>query len=185
MRLYSKTNTFVLSLILLWGMGFVSSAQAASAEIINRQASAALAQLHTLQPEILGLTAKASAVLIFPKVRKAAFGIGFTRGEGALFVQGKVQAYYKMSGFNLGLQAGIKNNSQVYLFMTEEALENFMQKNRRNGFEIGVALPNRGANGMIDSYKQNQTVLGFTFNNRGLIAELNINFDQLIKIDKV
>src|SRR4051794_41023431 len=75
---------------------------------IDRDSQAALAALYASVPAAKQLAAKATAILVFPKVTKAGLGIGGQSGEGALIKRGTPVAYYKTGGGSVGLQAGVQ-----------------------------------------------------------------------------
>src|SRR6187200_507466 len=59
------------------------------------------AALNNLYAKVVGakvLGGKAVAILVFPKITKAGFGIGGQSGEGTLFKSGKAVAFYRTSG---------------------------------------------------------------------------------------
>ena len=93
------------------------------------------AQLVKTAPLAKTLESKAHAVVVFPEITKAGFGIGGQYGEGALFKAGKATAYYKTTGASFGLQAGGQKYGYAMFFMNEKALA---QLDNANGFEVGV-----------------------------------------------
>jgi len=70
----------------------------------------------------------AAAVLIFPRVLKAGFGIGGEYGEGVLRQGGQNLEYYSTAAASIGFQAGAQSKSVVVVFMTKEALTDFRSK---------------------------------------------------------
>ena len=66
----------------------------------------ALAALVAKVPLAKSLQPKATAILVFPSVKKAGLGIGGQYGEGTLLKGGKAAAFYKTTGASMGLQAG-------------------------------------------------------------------------------
>ena len=65
-----------------------------------------LATLVAKVPLAKSLQPKATAILVFPGVKKAGLGIGGQYGEGTLLKGGKAAAFYKTTGASIGLQAG-------------------------------------------------------------------------------
>src|SRR5215471_1431869 len=111
------------------------AAIAATAAEISRDASASLNQLYASVPAAKALGAKASAILVFPKVTKAGLGVGGQFGEGALLRGGKPVAYYSTGGASLGLQAGAQQYGYAMFFMSDKSIG---QLDKADGFEVGV-----------------------------------------------
>src|SRR6516164_11794723 len=71
------------------------------------------------------LANKAVAILIFPTIVKAGFGIGGEYGEGALHIRGRTAGYYNIISGSIGFQLGAQARSVIIMFMTEPALAGF------------------------------------------------------------
>src|SRR5579859_2098827 len=69
------------------------------------------------------LANKALAVLVFPTIVKAGFGIGGEYGEGELQIRGRNAGYYNMASASIGFQLGAQARTVIIMFMTEGALE--------------------------------------------------------------
>ena len=102
---------------------------------IDRDSQAALTALYASVPAAKQLAAKATAILVFPKITKAGLGIGGQSGDGALIKNGTPVAYYKTGGGSFGLQAGVQTYGYAMFFMNEKALQ---QLDAADGFEVGV-----------------------------------------------
>ena len=79
-----------------------TTASAASAAELTRDAQAALDSLYAKNPGAKTLGKSAVAVLVFPSIVKAGLGIGGQYGEGVLFRSGKPTAYYSNAGASYG-----------------------------------------------------------------------------------
>mgnify|MGYP000877260093 CR=1 FL=1 len=110
-------------------------ALAASAAELSSSAKSALQKLTAQVPAAKALARDAKAVLVFPKVTKAGFGIGGQYGDGALIQGGKVVGYYNTAGASFGLQAGAQTFGYALFFMNDNALA---QLGANEGFEVGV-----------------------------------------------
>ena len=97
---------------------------------ISAEAEAALQDLYATRPEARKLADNAKAILVFPSITKAGFGIGGLFGNGAMFEGGKTVGYYNIAGGSFGLQIGAQSFSQAYFFNTEEALKTFREDQR-------------------------------------------------------
>jgi len=74
-------------------------------------------------------------MLVFPKLTKGAIGGGGSYGEGALIVAGRTAGSYRTAAASIGLQLGAETYSQIIMFMTPEALQNFQDS---SGWEVGA-----------------------------------------------
>jgi lipid-binding SYLF domain-containing protein len=121
---------------------------------------------------------------VFPDVLKGGFIVGAEYGRGALFIDGKTQGYYSSAGGSIGFQAGAQSKAVVVLFMTEEALRQFLHS---EGWTIGadatVAVADIGANGSIDSNTVRQPVVGFVMNNVGLMAGISLDGAKINRLN--
>ena len=96
----------ILQLLLVAGSGEVAFAQGLTpqASEIDRSARSALSALYSQNKAARGLGAKATAVLVFPNIRKGAFIIGAQYGYGALIEDGKTYGYYRTGAASYGFQ---------------------------------------------------------------------------------
>lgn len=136
-------------------------------------------------PQGRELVSKAAAVLVFPNVVKAGFGIGGEYGEGALRAEGKTMGYYSTAAASIGFQIGLQGRSIVILFMTKDALRNF---HRRDGWEVGVdgsvTLINIGAAGQVDTNNLADPIIGFIFDGKGLMYNLTLEGSKITRIHR-
>lgn len=162
-----------------------SSALAASAEKIDREANKAL---KVFAEDVGGADVflnQAAGYLVFPKVYKVGIGVGAETGEGALRVGGSTVAYYRTTSASVGLQLGAQAKSIVIAFMTKEALSKFRNS---DGWKVGVdgsvALVDVGAGKTIDSHNISDPVVGFIFGSKGLMYNLTLEGSKFSKLDK-
>lgn len=128
---------------------------------------------------------KASGMLVFPEVTKAAVGIGGEYGEGALVVGGKPTGFYSTTAASIGLQLGAERRSQIIMFMTDEALQKFQAS---DGWEVGgkagVTVIDTGMSGKIDTTSFDEPVVGYIFGEKGLMADLSFEGQKISKIQR-
>lgn len=128
---------------------------------------------------------KASGMLVFPEVTKAAIGVGGEYGEGALVIDGKTVGFYSTTAASLGLQLGAEQRSQIIMFMTDEVLKKFRAS---DGWEIGgkagVTVIDTGMGGKIDTKSFNDPVVGYIFGEKGLMADLSFEGQKISKIQR-
>ncbi len=160
-------------------------AEAASAGAIDADASATLNKFFSRVVNGRELANKAEAILIFPSIVKAGIAIGGEYGEGVLHVRGAKAGYYNIIGASFGFQLGVQTRSVIIMFMTPTALASFQA---RAGWEVGVdgsiALITLGAGGQIDTNNILDPIIGFVFNNKGLMYNLTLEGTKISRINK-
>ena len=157
-----------------FAMIVASSALAASADKINREANKAL---EVFKEQIDGSEVflnQAAGYLVFPRVIKVGIGVG-----------GQTVAYYRTTSGSFGLQLGAQAKSIVIAFMTRKALDDFRNS---QGWKVGVdgsvALIDIGAGKTIDSQNIADPVVGFIFGSKGLMYNLTLEGTKFSKLDK-
>ena len=80
--------------------------QAASGPEIDASVRATLAQFFREIYSSRELANQAVAILVFPTVVKAGFGIGGEYGEGALHIRGQTAGFYNIISGSIGFQFG-------------------------------------------------------------------------------
>lgn len=183
-----RTNKICPTVLLLvfslsWPWLLPTTSHSASAEEINITAKATL---NLFAKEVTGgqeFLNKASGVLVFPEVIKAGFGLGGEYGEGVLQIGGKSVAYYNTMAASIGFQIGAQMKSIVLVFMNQKALTEFRNS---DGWEVGVdasvALIEWGAGMDLNTMDISDPVVGFVFNNKGLMYNLNLEGSKITQI---
>ena len=161
----------------------VDTARAASAAAIDADAKVTLDQFFRRVINGRDLANKAEAILVFPSIVKAGIGIGGEYGEGGMHVRGQTAGYFNIIGASIGFQLGIQTRSVIIMFMTPAALAGFQS---RAGFEIGVdgsvALITVGVAGQVDTNNILDPIIGFVFNNKGLMYNLTLEGTKITRI---
>jgi lipid-binding SYLF domain-containing protein len=143
---------------------------------LRTDADATLSRMYAQVPGSRELVQRARGVLVFPKVVQGGFIVGGEYGEGTLITGGSTRGYYNLVSGSLGLQAGAQSKAVVFLFMTNDALNNFLQN--RSGWSVGgdasVALLKMGANGAVDTTTATKPVQVVVLTNAGLMADLSL-----------
>jgi lipid-binding SYLF domain-containing protein len=128
--------------------------------------------------------ADAKGVLVFPKVIKAGFGIGGEYGQGALRIGGQTVAYYNTIAGSFGFQVGAQARTVMVVFLNAEKLKQFRES---MGFQVGVdgsvAVIALGAGSSIDSRKINDPIVGFIFDQKGLMVNLTLEGAKFTKLN--
>jgi lipid-binding SYLF domain-containing protein len=151
---------------------------------IDRDVTAAISDLYAQNPGTRTLADNAVAMLVFPSITTAGFGIGGSYGTGALREGGQTTAYYNLIAASFGFQLGAQSYSQVYFFNTAEALDTFRQT---QGFEAGVGVTavaaDFGAGGDITSSTLQEPVVVVTWGQSGLMAGATVEGVKMTEIN--
>jgi lipid-binding SYLF domain-containing protein len=179
-RIHGIAGALIAALALLSSACTVSSGQqgdpAARAASMDADIDRALSQLAQQAGGSDQLVASAKGVLVFPTVLSAGLGIGGSHGLGGLRRGGKTVRHYRMTAASVGLLAGARSKTVVYLFMTDEALRNFEASSGWTvGADASVTLLTVGANAQIDTQSAQQPVVGFVLTNAGLMGNLSMD----------
>jgi len=155
-----------------------------SAATLNSDGQKALSGLYAKVPAAKTIGGKATAILVFPKVTKAGFGIGGQYGEGVLLKGGKPVAYYNTAGLSTGMQAGAQTYAYAMFFMNDAAVKSL---DRAEGFEVGVGpsvvVMDEGMAKTTTTTTLDKDVYAFIFGQKGLMAGLGIQGNKITKIN--
>jgi lipid-binding SYLF domain-containing protein len=150
---------------------------------IDTSVDATLARLYNTVSGSRELLEKSRGVLVFPSVIAAGFWIGGQYGEGALRVGGRTTGYYSTVGGSFGLQIGAQSKAIVFAFMTQDALERFLQSQGwAAGADATVALVKVGANGNVDTSTATAPVEAFVLTNAGLMAGVSLEGTKVSRL---
>lgn len=152
---------------------------------IDKRVHATMHQFYDLNPAHKDLVARAKGILVFPRITKGGVGVGGQFGEGALRIDGKNVAYYSISSASVGLTLGLAKHKEVILFMSQEALDKFMNSHGWSiGADTGVAILSKGAGGAYDTQTLQRPILGIVFGEKGLIGDASLEGSKVTKLDK-
>ena len=173
---------FMIAVALLSALCLAPRAQAAGPEL-DASARATLEEFFFSVPSGRELANKAVAILIFPTVIKAGIGIGGEYGEGVLHIRGRTAGFYNIISGSIGFQLGAQARSVIVMFMTDTALAGFQ---RTDGWKVGVdgsvAIIAVGAGGQIDTNSIRSPVVGFIFDQKGLMYNLTLEGSKITRI---
>ncbi len=184
MHINFRTSAIAMALLAVLAMAASPSrTEAGSAAQIDAAVEGTLKEFFYQIRGSRELVAKSAAVLVFPSVIKAGFGIGGEYGEGALLTRGRTLEYYNTVSASIGFQFGAQARSIIIVFMTPEALASFR---RVNGWKVGVdgsvALVTVGIGGSIDTSKIASPIVGFIFDGKGLMYNLTLEGSKISRI---
>jgi len=162
-----------------------SSANAATAEDLNKDASQALQTLYKTNPLAEQISKTSRAVLVFPKVIKAGLVFGGSYGEGVLKEGPKVVNYYNTVSGTWGFQAGAQSYGYVVFLMNDKAVKYVSET---QGWEIGVGptvvIVNEGVAKNLSSSTLKDDAYAFIFDQEGLMAGVSIEGTKISKIKR-
>lgn len=160
-----------------------SSGNASKRASIDSAVNSTLDRMYASVKGSRELVSKARGVLVFPSVLQAGFVVGGEYGEGALRVGGRTQGYYNTITGSFGLQIGAQSKAVIFLFMTQEALDQFSKLDGWTaGADASVAVVKIGANGAIDTNSVTKPVEVIVMTNAGLMANLNIEGTKVTRL---
>jgi lipid-binding SYLF domain-containing protein len=176
----------VIPSLLLCGLVLSSTpSAAASKEELDEHVRQTIDDLYRASPAARQLAGRSAGMLVFPSVVKAGFWVGGEYGEGALDVGHRTVGYYNIISASFGLQAGVQEKSVVLMFTTPEALAKFRGS---DGWKLGVdgsvALVTLGAGKDFDTETLQKPIVGFVFNNKGLMANLTLEGSKISQINR-
>ncbi|WP_087690730.1 YSC84-related protein [Pandoraea sp. PE-S2R-1] len=151
---------------------------------IDAAADGTLSRLFSTVSGSRELVGKAQGVLVFPSVIQAGVIVGGQHGDGVLRVGTRTSGYYSVSSASVGAQLGMQSKSMVYLFMTQEALDKFVNSNGWSaGADASVAIVKVGANGQIDTTTTSHPVEAFVMTNSGLMGDISLSGTKISRLD--
>jgi lipid-binding SYLF domain-containing protein len=172
-----------LALAATFGPLAISAAHAEGRGQLVADAMRALHKLEATQPQSRRFARDARAILVFPSVLKAGFVFGGETGNGVLFVNGRPDGIYNLSGGSWGLQIGGQDFSYALFFMTPSSLAYLR---RSGGFAVGtgpsITVINAGAAAAADTTTLSHDVYAFPFNARGLMADLTLQGTKISRL---
>ncbi len=184
----SVRNTMMacaMALATVVSLSFVSAAQAASAEDLNRDSVQALRHLTETNRTANDVARNARAVLVFPNIVKAGLVFGGSYGEGTMMKGKRVVDYYNSVSGSWGLQAGAQSYGYVVFLMNDKAIE-YIEKTA--GFEIGVGptvvIVDEGVAKNLSTSTLKDDAYAFIFNQQGLMAGISIEGTKISRIDR-
>ncbi len=183
LSLKSAGLSIVFAALLALLTGAPTSATAASAAEIDRDASSALADLYREVPAARALAKQAKAVLVFPNVVKGGFLVGGEYGKGVLRQGERAVGYYEIAAVSYGLQAGAQSFGYALFFMTDSALQ-YLQES--DGWELGtgpsMVVLDEGMAKSISTTTARDDIYAFVFGQEGLMAGVGLKGSKISRI---
>ena len=100
-----------------------------------------------------------------------------------LHIRGRTAGFYNIVSASIGFQFGAQARSVIIMFMTEAALAQFQ---RTDGWKVGVdgsiTVIAVGAGGAIDTNSVTSPIVGFIFDQKGLMYNLTLEGSKITRI---
>ena len=161
-----------------------SSSPAERRQAIDSASDAALTRLYREAPGSQEIISASRGTLIFPAVVSAGFIIGGSHGQGVMRKAGKSSGYYRMTEASLGLLGGVQSQALFISFMTDAALNNFLNsRGWTAGVDGTITFATVGANARVTTQTMQQPIVGFVLTNGGLMANVSINVNRITQLD--
>lgn len=173
----------LLTLTLALALGAASFPASAGSTELDARVRAALERFYSQVPPARELASKSRGILVFPRVYKAGFWFGGGLGNGALLVGGQTVQYYRTTSLSFGLSFGGQGRTEIILFMTDTALAKFRaSRGWQAGVDGSIALVEFGTGAGFNTDTLRTPIIGFVFDNKGLMADLSFKGNKYWKI---
>jgi lipid-binding SYLF domain-containing protein len=124
-----KSLTMLTALLGMFGLMLAGCSTepstATGKQELTNDSSAALADFQTTDPSLNQMLSNAYGYAIFPSVGKGAAGVGGAFGRGEVYQGGKQIGYADMTQATIGASLGAQSFSELIVFQTPAALDNF------------------------------------------------------------
>ncbi|HTI16134.1 MAG TPA: YSC84-related protein [Trinickia sp.] len=158
-------------------------ANAGRRKSIDADVEATLLRLYSTVQGSRELADRAKGLLVFPSVISAGFWFGGQYGRGALRIREQTNGYFSIAAASFGLQIGAQSKAIVMLFMTQAALDEFVNSQGwAAGLDATVAVVQVGANGTVDTSTAMSPVEAFVLTNAGLMAGVSLEGTKISRL---
>lgn len=169
-RFYSLLFTTALACLTFAACSTAPKSSEDRAEL-QKDSQHALAKAEARDPALANCLRESYGYAVFPKVGKAAAGVGGGYGKGVLYQNGRMVGYCDLSQATVGLQLGGQTYTEIICFENEHALNDF--KSGDLAFDASAsAVALKSGDGKSAKYKNGVAV--FTMDEEGLMAEAAI-----------
>jgi lipid-binding SYLF domain-containing protein len=184
--MYNLSKSFIASsMAITIALASIHTANAATAEDLDKDSRQALQTLNKTHPLAESLSRTAKAVLVFPNVVKAGLVFGGSYGEGELMKGTTVVDYYNTVGASWGLQAGAQSYGYAIFLMTDDAVKYLTES---KGWELGVGptvvVVDEGVAKNLSTSTLQDDAYAFIFSQQGLMAGMSIEGTKVTKIER-
>ena len=92
---------------------------------LTNESKTAITEMNRADPTLQHFIQQGYAYAVFPNVGKGAVGVGGAYGRGEVYQQGQLLGYADLSQGSIGLQLGGQTYSELIVFESQQALQNF------------------------------------------------------------
>ena len=158
-------------------------AAAATARELAKEGRLALDNLFAVRPESRAWAKTAKAIMVFPRITKAAVLVGGQGGDGVLFVKDRAIAFYRIAAGSFGLQFGAQKFSYAMFLMTQKAVD-YAKESEGWAFGSGpsVALIDEGAAVNLNTTTMRKDIYAVAWGQEGLMAGIDLEGSKITKI---
>ncbi len=161
-------------LLTLTGCGSEPTTPVQQKQLIN-DSQATVKDMEIADSTLQNKVDSAYGYVMFPSVGKGGVGVEVATGNGDVYQQGKFIGQARLSMVGTGIDLGAETYSELILFQTPEAMNNFENNNLRFDATASAVALKAGA---ADSAKFENGVLVFTHVHGGLMVEAGIGGQQ-------
>lgn len=160
-----------------------TGAVAESAAQLQAKSESVLSDLADYAGGADALVRTAAGVLVFPDVVEIGFGVGGQYGEGVLLIDGKPDGFYTTAGAPFGLKREAKSKSEVVVFRTSKALQQFRKRRSwKVGVDANITVLKVNAGEHIDARRLKAPIVGFVLSDNGLQQSLSFDGSKITRI---
>lgn len=169
----SLTLVIVTGLPLLAGIAGCSTAPRTQADQMDLQATAQsrLAEATSTDPTLRPVLDRAAGYAIFPEAGRGGLIVGGGYGKGVLYEHGAMVGYCDMTLASAGAEIGGKQFTEIIVFETPTALQNFKSGQFTLRGDASVVALKSGA--AANTQFQDGTAV-YVYNQEGLMADASI-----------
>jgi lipid-binding SYLF domain-containing protein len=138
---------------------------------IRQEAEVTVARAQARDASLAAAVRDSAGYAVFPKIGKAAVGVGGAYGKGVLYENGRVVGYCDMSQATVGLQLGGQTYSEILCFEDKAALKKFKHGDFAFDAQASTAAMEAGS-GKNLAYAEGVDV--FTLNETGMMVEASV-----------
>ena len=138
---------------------------------LRQEAAQTVAQAKAQDAGVAKTLNSAAGYAVFPKIGKAAAGVGGAYGKGVLYQNGKVVGYCDVTQATVGLQLGGQSYAEIIAFEDAKAVQHF--KDEEVTFDAqATAVAVESGTGTNAKYHNGVQI--FTLDEKGLMAEASV-----------
>ena len=168
MKMKSYPRALVFGLAML--AASLLATRAAEADL-KTESQAAMENLHKADTSLKDFMAGSAGYAIFPNVGKGGFIVGGARGKGLVYEMGNLIGNAIMTQASVGAQIGGQTFSEIIVFETPAALNDFKAGKLEMTAEISGVV---AAEGAAKAAKYSEGVAVFAIPKKGLMAQASV-----------